>query len=83
MDRKKNGATEIARVSNKVKKPHWKKTVLALMSDGSVWERITSKKRSKKIKSEWAKVNQLNCSKYTRGMFLRIFTGSGWKQKGV
>jgi len=82
MDRNKCGA-EIARVSNKVKNPFWRKTVLALMSDGSMWERITTKKRSKKIKSSWTKVGKLSCSSYARVMFLRIFTGSGWKQKGI
>lgn len=82
MDRTTTKATEIARVSKKIKKPTWKKTIMTLMSDGSTWERMVVKAPSgKKIKSEWIKFNQVSRTKYTRSMFLRIFSGEGWKVK--
>jgi hypothetical protein len=81
MDRNSGGLIEIARVSTKVKKPIWKKTIMTFMSDGSVWERTIFKTPKGRTKTVWFKLNQVTYSKYTRATFIRVFTGAGWKQE--
>lgn len=82
MNKRGVGVTELARVVHKSKVPTYTKSSIALMSDGSVWEKHNSRSPSgKKIRGEWTHLNKIpELTRYTRKMFLNIFIRGGWKQ---